>query len=110
MQPVENVKKGHIEQICHSKTRSTGFQTQATRQELFQTNAVSDLTNILEYSENSEEYTVFTIQNTRDSTKPLIVTITLKIDTSPAVTRLPKTTYRAISTDPLQYNLERNWR
>jgi len=103
-------RKGHIERVCHSKAHDTGSQVQSTREKSFQTNAISDSTNTLEYSENSEEYTLFTIQNVRDSTKPLIVTMTLndekvpmKIDTGSAVTILPEATYKAISTDPFQY-------
>jgi len=100
-------RKGHIEQVCHSKAHDTGSQAESTREKSFQTNEIFDSTNTSGYSENSEEYTLFTIQNAKDSTKPLIVTMTLndkkvlmEIDTGSAVTILPEATYRAISTDP----------
>lgn len=60
------------------------------------------------YCEEFKEYTLFTIQNTKENTKPLIVTMTLngkeipmETDTGSAVTILPESTYRAISTEPL---------
>jgi len=66
-----------------------------------------------EYLENSEKYALSTVQNSKDSTKPLIVTMTLndkkvpmEIDTGSAVTILPESTYKAISTDPLQDSID----
>ena len=60
-------------------------------------------------SEENEEYSLFAVHNTKDSTKPLVVSMTLndkeipmEIDTGSAVTVLPESTYRSISTEPLQ--------
>ena len=53
--------------------------------------------------------TLFAIESTKDSTKPLNVTMTLnnkevpmEIDTGSSVTIFPESAYRTISTEPLQ--------
>ena len=71
-----------------------------------QVNAAPVETSLLE---GSEEYSLFAVHNARDSTKPLVVSmtlndkeITMEIDTGSAVTVLPESTYRSISAEPLQ--------
>ena len=60
-------------------------------------------------SEENVEYSLFAVHNTNDSTKPLVVSmilndkeISMEIDTGSVVTVLPESTYRYISTEPLQ--------
>ena len=57
---------------------------------------------------DNEEYSLSAVRNTKDSTKPLVVSmflndkeITMEIDTDSFVTILPESTYRYISTEPL---------
>ena len=57
--------------------------------------------------EENEEYSLFAVYNTRDSTKSLAVSMTLNdkeitMYTGSAVTVLPESIYTAISAEPLQ--------
>ena len=96
-------KKGHIARVCRSRPRTSVPQT---KRNPLQVNAAPLETSS---SEENEEYSLFAVHNTKDSTKPLVVSMTLndkeipmEIDTGSAVTVLPESTYRSILTEPLQ--------
>ena len=96
-------KKGHIAKVCHSRPHTSVPQT---KRNPLQVNAAPLDTSS---SEENEEYSLFAVHNTKDSTKPLVVSMTfndkkisMKIDTGSAMTVFPESTYRSISTEPLQ--------
>ena len=101
MQPVINITRGHIARVCRS-----GPQVPPTKRNQLQVNVAPMETPL---PEENEEYSLFAVHNTRDSTKPLVVSmtlsdkeITMEIETGSAVIVLPESIYRAISTESLQ--------
>ena len=99
-------KKGHIERVCRSRVHNAVPQNKPARGYPFQVNAASTDT---PSCEENEEYSLFTVHKTKDSAKPLIVTmilndkeIPMEIDTGSAVTILPEFVYKSISTEPLE--------
>ena len=94
-------KRGHIARVCRSRPL-----VPPTKRNPLQVNAAPMETPL---PEENEEYSLFAVQNTRDSTKPLVVSmtlnekeITMEIDTGSSVTVLLESIYRAISIEPLQ--------
>ena len=93
-------KRGHIARICRSRP-----QVLPTKRNPLQVNVMPMETPIFE---ENEEYSLFIVYNTKDNTKPLVVSmilnekeIAMEINTGSAVTVLPEATYRSISTEPL---------